>query len=70
MNTSLTLYQLSYQEIWWVEPRNFKVYILFTKFNYLYLEVLMIKYSRAILYTMECHILNDKIFIEWLRWHE
>ena len=26
MNTSLTLYQLSYQEIWWVEPRHFKVY--------------------------------------------
>ena len=37
MNTSLTLYQLSYQEIWWVEPRNFKVHIFVTKFNHLYL---------------------------------
>ena len=29
MNTSLTLSQLRYQEIWWVEPRIFKVYTFF-----------------------------------------
>ena len=37
MNTSLTLYQLSYQEIWWVEPRIFKVCTFLIKFNHLYL---------------------------------
>ena len=37
MNTSLTLYQLSYQEIWWVEARIFKVYTFCIKFNHLYL---------------------------------
>ena len=39
MNTNLTLYQLSYQEIWWVKPRIFKVYNFFVKFNHLYLHV-------------------------------